>query len=138
MMLLAFAAVPLFAQPGGGQGQAQGQRRQYTEEDAKNRVLKLSKSLECTPEQEKKLVDFEITQFRQSQAMREKSTGDRDAMRAYMKTQHELRNKKYAEILTREQLDKYNKIQEERRQQRQGGGQGQSSDGQRDRGRGGN
>ncbi len=141
MMFLAFFAIPLFAQSGQGQGrgqgggQGQGQRRQMTEQDVKDRVVRLSESLECSDVQEKKILDFELGQYKTAQVERQKLSGDRDAMRAYMMKQRDVRDKKYAEILTKDQLKKYNELMEERRNQRQRQSEGGSSEGQRGRGR---
>ena len=141
MMLLGFFAIPLFAQPGGGQGQGRGQgggqgqdqRRQMTEQDVKDRVARLSESLECSDEQETEILEFDLEQYKTAQVERQKLSGDREAMRAYMMKQRDVRDKKYAEILTKEQLKKYNELMEERRNQRQN--QSESSEGQRGRGR---
>ncbi|MFC2116316.1 hypothetical protein ACFLTU_07560 [Bacteroidota bacterium] len=146
VMLLAFSAIPLFAQPGQrqgqgqgqGRGQGQGQRTQRTEEEVKARAMRLAESLECSDVQKKKLIDFEVEQYRQGQTERQKFAGDRDAMREYMRKQRDIRDKKYAEILSEDQMKKYKQLMEERRNQRQRPGEGEGSEGQRGRGRGGN
>ncbi|MCF8381739.1 MAG: hypothetical protein K9H49_19355 [Bacteroidales bacterium] len=139
ILLLALSAVPLVAQPPSrqGQGQEQGQRQPVTEASVKERVIKLSKTLECTDEQQKKLLEYEVAQYKTGQKEREKFAGDREAMQSYMQEQRKLREKKYEEILTPEQLKKYNQMMEERRQQRPEGSQSQGAEGQRSRGRGG-
>ena len=43
--------------------------------------------------------------------------GDREAMRSYMQEQREARDKKYEEVLTEEQLKKYQEQREQRRQE---------------------
>jgi len=156
ILLFALSAMPLLAQPpnrqgtgdrqgqgqgqrqGQGQGQGQGQRQEMTEASSKERAVKLAESLGCTDEQKKKLVDFEVEQFKKFQQDREKMAGDREAMRANFMEQRKIREEKYAEILTPEQLKKYNQMMEERRQQRPEGSQSQGAEGQRSRGRGGN
>ena len=130
-MLLALTAIPLFAQPGQGQGPGQG--RQMTQEDVKERVGRLTESLGCSDVQKKKILDFELQQYNKGQTERQKFAGDREAMREYMQKQRKLRDEKYTEILTEDQMKKYIQIQEERRQQRQGQSPGQDS--QRGRGR---
>ena len=153
-ILLALSAMPLLAQQGRGTGrgdqqtggqdrrpgqeQGQGQRQQMTEASVKERTTKLAETLECTDEQTKKLLEYEVAQFKKTKKERENFNGDRDAMRSYMQEQRRLSEKKYAEILTPEQLKKYQKYMEQRRQQRPGDSQQKSTDGQRSRGRGGN
>lgn len=138
-LVVAFFAVtsmPLLAQQGDRDRPAPPQRQAMTEASVKERTIKLSENLGCTDDQQKKLLDFELAQFKANQAQREKFEGDREAMRSYMQEQRKLRDEKYAEILTPDQLKKYNQMMEERRQQRSSGSQ--SSEGQRSRGRGGN
>ena len=143
MILLSLFMMPLLAQPpGGGQGRGQGPGRgQMTEEDIKERIDNLAETLECTDQQKEKLLEYEIAWNRKMQTERAKiqSSGnfDREAFRARMQEQRELRDEKYKEILTDAQMIRYNKLREERMQQRQsqreGQGDGQSS--QRQRGR---
>ena len=74
--------------------------------------------------------------FEKNKELRENfdpETSDRDAMRAEMRKQRDLREKKYDEVLTEEQMKKYKELVEAMRQRRS---QGRSSEGQR--GRGGN
>ena len=143
MILLTVMVLPVVAQgrPGGGPGQGMG-RGQMSEEDIEKRVDNLAKTLECTDKQKEQLLEYEIQWYRKMQTEREKiqSSGnfDREAFRARMQEQRKHREAKYKEILTEAQMDKYNKLREERRQQwqqqRQDGGQ--PGDGQRQRGRG--
>ena len=131
LMLLTLLSFPLLAQPG------QGQRRQFTEEDAKARVERLADTLQLSEKQRQELIAFELEYYKTMQKERENfdfETGDREAMRARMSELREKRDAKYAEVLTEEQLKKYQQIQEERRQQmRQRREEG--SEGQRGRGR---
>ena len=133
-ILLAFSALPLFAQPGQGQGRGQGPGpgMQMTEENVKARIERLSETLELSPEQEKKILKFELDQFNKGQAERQKFAGDREAIREYMQEQRKIRDDKYAEVLTGEQLSKYNQMLEERRQRMR---ESRESEGQRGRGR---
>jgi hypothetical protein len=108
-------SIPSLAQPGRGQGG----RRQFTEEDIKQRVSRMADSLNMTAEQEKKILDIELAYFKKNQEIRENfdpETGDREAMREYMMKQREERNGKYAEVLTDMQMEKYLEMGERRRQ----------------------
>ena len=155
--ILAMSAFPTFAQggngqrPGGGQGPEGGQRqgggqwqgRQMTEDDVKERVKRQSQTLELSAEQEKKITDFEVEQYKKMQIERQKNEGDWEKMRENMKTQRELRDKKYEEVLTPDQYKKYTQQQEERRQQmeqrrqqNQNGQGGQNREERPERGRG--
>lgn len=153
--IMAITAFPTFAQggqrPGGGQRPDGGQRpeggqwqgRQMTEDDVKERVKRQSQALELTTEQEKKITDFEVEQYKKMQIERQKNQGDWEKMRENMKTQRELRDKKYEEVLTPDQYKKYTQQQEERRQQmeqrrqqNQNGQGGQNREERPERGRG--
>jgi hypothetical protein len=115
-----------------------------TEEDVKERVKRQTQALELSEAQEKTITDFEVGQFKKNQVEMQKFQGDREKMREHMQGQRELRDKKYEEVLTPEQLEKYKKQQEERRQQmqerrqqNQGGDGNDGGEGSRpDRGRG--
>ena len=147
MILMALTAMQLFAQQGRGQGRPEGQSREnmqkpdqrqrqpMTEASVKERVAKLAKTLECTDDQKKKLTEFEIAQYKKMQKERGKFSGDREAIRTYMQAQSKLSNEKYTEVLTPEQMKKYNKLMEERRQQRPVRSGDQNSGDQRSRGR---
>ena len=107
-----------------------------TEEDVKERVEQTADSLNLTAEQEKKVLEFEMEFFRERQKMFENfdfETGDREAMRSYMMKQREERNEKYAEVLTQEQLEKYQEMADRRRQNMR---QRREEDSGGDRGRG--
>ena len=149
--LLALFMMPVHAQerPGDGQGRPPGGpggpgRGQYTEEDVKQRIENLATTLECTEKQKKELLDYEIAAYRKMQTEREKFASgggdfDREAFRARMQEQRQLRDEKYKEILSEAQMAKYNQLMEERRQQNQQqweNRQGGEENTQRQRGRG--
>jgi hypothetical protein len=98
-----------------------------SEEDIKKRVDDLSTNLELSKDQHKKIMDYEMEFYTRMQVEREKMRNsgdfDREAMRERMTKVREERNKKYEEVLTKDQLEKYKVIQEQRRnemrQQRQ-------------------
>ncbi len=142
MAILALFMVPSFGQggppggnrPGGGPG-----GRQYTEEDVKQRVKRQSQELGMNEEQEKKITEFELQQYKKMQVERQKNQGDWEKMRETMRANRELRDAKYKEVLTEEQYKKYQQQQEERmqrmRERREAGGQGGGQRGDRGRGR---
>ena len=99
--------------PGGGPGQGRG--FQMSEDDITERVDNLSETLKVSKEQHKKILEYELEFYNKIQVERQKSTGDREAMRASMMQAREERDKKYEEVLTKEQMEKFKEIQEERR-----------------------
>ena len=118
LMFFALFSIPSFAQPGSGQGQGRG--RQMTEENVIERVQRTADSLDLTDAQEKKVLEFEMEFFRKNQEVRENfdfETGDREAMREFMMKQREEREAKYAEVLTEEQLKKYQQMMDRRQEQ---------------------
>jgi hypothetical protein len=141
LLLFAFFTLPLFAQPpqgqrpGEGQGMGRGMMGQQSEEAVTERVENLAKSLEFTAEQKNKLMDFEMGLYKKNAIERQKLTGDREAMMTYMQEQRELRDKTYAEIMTKEQMAKFQELQQNRGQQRPGQGPDQGEEVQQ-RGRG--
>lgn len=133
LVLLTICSLPTFAQPPGGRP---GSRRQMTEADVKERVQRTADSLDLTDAQQKKVLAFELEYFKENQKMFENfdfETGDREAMRAKMMIQREEREKKYAEVLTEEQMDKYIEMRDRRQQQMR---QRREDDSGGDRGRG--
>lgn len=118
-LVVMLISLPVFSQggppPGGRPGGGQG--RQFTEEDVKNRVKRLSQDLNMTEEQEKQLTDFEVEQYKKNQVERQKMQGDWEKMREYMRSQREVRDTKYKEVLDEDQYKKYQELQEQRRQE---------------------
>lgn len=99
--------------PGGGPGQGRG--FQMSEDDITERVDNLSETLKFSKDQHKKILEYELEFYNKMQVERQKFTGDREAMRATMMQAREERDKKYEEVLTKEQMEKFKEIQEERR-----------------------
>ena len=99
--------------PGGGPGQGRG--FQMSEDDITERVDNLSETLKFSKDQHKKILEYELEFYNKIQVERQKFTGDREAMRATMMQAREERDKKYEEVLTKEQMEKFKEIQEERR-----------------------
>ncbi len=99
--------------PGGGPGQGRG--FQMSEDDIIERVDNLSETLKFSKDQHKKILEYELEFYNKIQVERQKFTGDREAMRATMMQAREERDKKYEEVLTKEQMEKFKEIQEQRR-----------------------
>ena len=153
IVLLAIFAIPAIGQqrpgmdqqrpgmdqqrPGMGQGQGpgRGQNWQWTEDDVKQRVNRLSQALDLNENQEKKVLDFEMEQYKKNQVDMQKHRGDREKMREIMTNQRELRDKKYGEVLTEEQYKKYKQNQQERMQNRRPEDRPQPQGTRTDRGR---
>lgn len=97
-----------------------GRGFQMSEEDIKRQVDDLSQNLTLSQEQHKQLMDYEMEFYTRMQVEMEKMRNnqgdfDREAMRERMMQVRDERNKKYESVLTKDQLDKYNQIQEQRR-----------------------
>ena len=106
-------AGPRGGQGGGGRGQAQ--------------MEELVASLGLNQDQKEEFVAINTKYQKQMRAMREEANGDFSSMRGKMQEMRAAQNTEIKEILTAEQITKYEKFLEERRGNRQGG-----------RGRGGN
>ena len=115
--LMSLFTLTLSGQGGQGTGGGPGQGRgfQMSEDDITERVDNLSETLKFSKEQHKKILEYELEFYNKIQVERQKSTGDREAMRASMMQAREERDKKYEEVLTKEQMEKFKEIQEERR-----------------------
>lgn len=103
----------LIAQQGPGPG------RTFSEDDIIERVERLAETLEMTEKQEAQILKIELDEFNKRQNMRGQFQGDREAMRAYMQEARAKKDKKYAEILTEEQMTKWIELREQRRQKHQ-------------------
>ncbi len=156
LIALTFCAFPIFAQQGQGQGRGQGQgqgpgfRGQMSEEAIKERVENTAVTLELTEEQKKKVLKIELDFFNKMQSSRPNfgegrpNEADFAAMRENMEKMRIERDEKYKAVLTEAQMEKYNKLMEERmqRMQERGGppggppGQRMPQDTTRQRGRG--
>ena len=117
--------------PGGGPGPGRG--FQMSEEEIKERVDNLSETLEFSEDQHKKILKYEMEFYNKIQVERQKFSGDREAMRATMMKIREERDKKYEEVLTKEQMDKFKEIQEQRRNDMRRQYQENNPEGQGDR-----
>ncbi len=106
--------------PGVGQGQGPGRGlgREWTEDDVKQRVERLSEALNLSEEQEKQILDFEIEQYKKNSVEMQKYRGDREMMRQIMTKQREARDMKYKEVFTDDQYTQFKKNQADRMQNR--------------------
>jgi len=93
-----------------------------SEEDVKRRVNDLSENLKLSDDQHKKILDYELEFYTKMQVEREKMRNsgefDRDAMRERMIKVREERDKKYEEVLSPAQMEKYRELREQRMNQR--------------------
>jgi len=126
-----FGSAQLIAQRPDGQGRPErtggpggpGRGYQMTEEDIRSRVDNLAETLEMTDDQHQKILAAELDFYNRMQIERQKMRNaggpppDREAMRARMTEMREERDRKYGEILTGEQMEKYREIREQRREE---------------------
>lgn len=99
-------AGPRGGQGGGGRGQAQ--------------MEELVASLGLNQDQKEEFEAINAKYQKQMRAMREEANGDFASMRGKMQEMRAAQNKEIQEILTAEQITKYEKFLEERRGNRQG------------------
>lgn len=107
--------------PGGFRG-GPGRGFNRSEDDIKRQVTDLSENLNLSDAQQKELIDYELEFNTKMQVEFEKMRNnggppDREAMRDRMRKVREERDNKYREVLTEDQMKKYEAIQEERRAQ---------------------
>ena len=132
--------IPMYAQPGRGQGPGQGQGMQFSEENIKARISNLADTLNLSTQQEKQILDSELKFARTMQSQRQNfdfASGDREAFRDQMIKLREEKDAQYKEILNQEQFTEYSKIMEGRRSQMRERPQGEGTEQERPaRGRG--
>jgi len=140
VVLLGMLTVPSISQqrPGMGQGQGpgRGQGWQWSEDNVKERVERLSQSLELSEDQHNKVLEFELETYKKNQVNMQKYRDDRVKMREIMTEQRELRDKKYKEILTETQYNTFKANQQERMRNRPDPQQRPTETERPDRGRG--
>ena len=108
---------------------SRGYRNMSAEEIAKRDIEQLKSELDLTADQEKKAYDISLKNAEKMKETFESSAGDREAMRSTMQLLRKERDDAFREFLTDEQFKGYQKIQQERiqqRRQRQGGGGGRN------------
>ncbi|KAA3611289.1 MAG: hypothetical protein D8M58_15075 [Calditrichaeota bacterium] len=94
---------------------SQERGRRFSLED---QIKNLKENLELTDEQVEKIKPILEKQREQMQEMRDNFDGERSEMREAMTEIREETDKKINEVLTDEQKEKYQEIQEERRSRR--------------------
>jgi hypothetical protein len=124
-LMMGLLTLQLSAQGGqrpGGRPGGPGRGFQMSEEDVKRRVNDLSENLKLSEDQHKKILDYELEFYTKMQVEREKirNSGefDREAMRDRMMKVREERDKKYEEVLSPSQMEKYRELREQRMNQR--------------------
>lgn len=88
------------------------------EEMVERQMAEMKETLNLSDKQEKQMRELILENFDDMSKMREKSGGDREAMREQMQQLREEQNNKTKEILSDEQWEKYQTFQEERRGRR--------------------
>jgi hypothetical protein len=125
--------------PGAGPGGGPGRGFQLTEEDIRERVDNLAETLEFSEDQHKKIMQFELEFYNKMQVERQKMRNNadgnfnREVWRETMRKNREERDKRYKEVLTPAQLDRFNEIREQRRSEMRRQYQEGSPDGQGER-----
>lgn len=100
-----------FAQEQGGRGNFQNVS---AEERAKTTVERLTKELSLEKPQQDSIYVLTLEQANIDKAAFESANGDREKVRSIMQTNRATYNNKIKKFLTAEQLEKYNKLEEER------------------------
>lgn len=103
---------------------AQERGRGMSEEDRAKRYEQLKTDLGLNDQQVDSLKAIDTAFFTKMREQREKSGGDRDAMRADMQKMNEERNERVKAILSEEQYKKYVEAESQRRQRGPGGSGG--------------
>lgn len=104
-----------------------GQRNFDPIEMAKRQTEEIKKACDLDADQETKVHALNLKSANKMDEMRKSAGGDRDAMRAKMKTIRDDQNKEMKKVLSDGQWKKYEKFMEEQRKQRGqrgGGGRG--------------
>ncbi|NPA37774.1 MAG: hypothetical protein GXO47_13095 [Chlorobi bacterium] len=98
---------------------AQKGNRKNPEDAAKQQTEWMVKELGLNKVQAEKVKQINEDFFKTMTTAREKHMGDREAMKAAMKNARKAKNEKLKEVLTKEQMEKYNNKVAERRQSAQ-------------------
>jgi hypothetical protein len=120
---MALIAISVFAQQG------PPKNMQTAEERAKQNTERLKTELALTADQEKKVQEINLASAKKMDEIFKNSQGDRDAAREKIKVVKADQDKQIKALLTADQIKKYDaliaKMEAERQQKHQGGGQGQ-------------
>ena len=108
LLALGLSATPALAQQGPG-----GRRMLSPDE----RLAQLTEQLDLTDEQAAKMKPIIEEQSKKQQELFESAGGDRATMRAEMTKLMEETDKRYAEVLTEDQMNEYREMRQERMRQ---------------------
>ena len=103
-----FSATPLEAQQRAGRGGGMGM-------DVDEQMARLTEVLELDEDQATSVRAVLEAQMERMQELRSSAAGDREAMRAAMMEMREETDAQLAEILTKEQMEKYTEMMAQRR-----------------------
>jgi len=98
---------------------AQQRQGMPPEERAKAQTERLEKLLSLTADQKTKVHAIELEIGKEMTEQRQKTQGDREAMRAAMQEVNKKRDEKYKAVLTADQFKKYLEDNEQRARERQ-------------------
>ena len=98
---------------------AQQRQGMTPEERAKTQTERLEKLLTLSADQKAKVHAIELEIGKEMQAQRQRTQGDRDAMRAAMEAVNKKRDAKYKEVLRADQFKKFVEDNEQRARERQ-------------------
>jgi len=98
---------------------AQQRQGMSPEERAKTQTERLEKLLSLTADQKAKVHAIELQIGKEMTAERQRTQGDRDAMRAAMQKVNTKRDAEYRKVLTADQYKKYLEDNEQRARERQ-------------------
>jgi Spy/CpxP family protein refolding chaperone len=116
VLLLSMTTLTFAQFPGGGTPLS-------PEESAKRNTERMTTDLKLTPDQVAKVDSLNLVFAKRQTALFEKAQGgDRSQMRDEMQKLNTEREAAYAKVLTKDQLETYKKLQQERRGNRGGGG----------------
>lgn len=106
------------SQSGSESGGGMGRGNFNPEELVDRQMTEMKETLDLSGKQEKQMRELMLENFDNMSKMREKSGGDREAIREQMQQLREEQNNKIKEILTEEQWEKYEAFEAERRSRR--------------------
>ena len=93
----------------------QGRNKKSPEEMAKQQTEWMKKELKLSAEQEHKIYNINLETVKKMRQMRERHSGNREAMQEEMKVTRRQKDKEMKEALTKEQYELYKKKLAERR-----------------------
>ncbi len=115
LMMMLFAATFTFATAQAQDGRKE-MKHKNPEEKAQMMTERMKKNLNLTDDQVARVNEIHLQQARKMAEVREKHGDNREAARAEMKGMREETNKRYAAVLTPEQLAKKDELKKERKE----------------------